>query len=142
QHVARRRPAPADRAARSHNLKRAKRTTSHSALFFQHASNYGLRMDVMMRRRTRIRRQGSGLAGVLALAMVAFGMVGPVAAAPAPPAENHDPSAVGEDELTIAQGDALVPGHSFEDGLEGWTLTDGHGGSPAAACPETLSVTQ
>ena len=74
--------------------------------------------------------------------MVAFGMVGPVAAAPAPPAENHDPSAVGEDELTIAQGDALVPGHSFEDGLEGWTLTDGHGGSPAAACPETLSVTQ
>src|SRR5699024_9210096 len=99
-------------------------------------------MDVMKRRRTGIRRQGSGLAGMLAIAMVAFGAVAPSAAAPTPPAENHDPTAASEDELSIAQGDALVPGHSFEDGLDGWTLTDGHGGSPAADCPETLAVTQ
>ena len=102
-------------------------------------------MDVMKRRRTGIRRQGSGAAGMLAIAMVAFGAVVPSAAAPPPPSENHDPSIeipVGADELTIAQGDALVPDHSFESGLDAWTPTDGHGGSPATGCEQTLAVTQ
>ncbi len=44
------------------------------------------------------------------------------------------------DEVPIAQGDALIPNHSFEDDLSGWTVTDGHGADPAASCTEVLST--
>ncbi|GAB3757953.1 NHL repeat-containing protein [Microlunatus parietis] len=39
----------------------------------------------------------------------------------------------------IRTGDLLVPNHSFEADLDGWTPTDGRGG--AASCPDGLTIT-
>ncbi|HLS14358.1 MAG TPA: hypothetical protein VK095_07565 [Beutenbergiaceae bacterium] len=90
-------------------------------------------MDVMKRRRVRVRRlTGVALTGVLAAALLA------PAGAPSAQADTDPPDL--QDDPVIAEGDALVTNHSFEAELEGWSLTDGYGDDPAAACQDGLST--
>lgn len=88
-------------------------------------------MDVMKRRRMRIRRlAGVALVGTLGAALIASGGVTSAWAETAQPQAEVDP----------AQGDALVSNYSFEAGLEGWSLTDGHGNQADENCAEALST--
>lgn len=50
------------------------------------------------------------------------------------------PTAHADDHYQIAEGDLLITNHSFEDGLDGWEVSDGRGGSAATACAEALST--
>ena len=82
-----------------------------------------------MRTRTRRLLWRSGVTAALALAL-AVPLTGGAAAAPTVP----DPR--------VADGDLLVANHSFEDGLEGWTTSNGEGDTGpkhCAAVPRTTT---
>lgn len=96
---------------------------------------YVYSMDVTKRFQLPVSLFAASLAAVLVGAMFATWEMPSAHALPG----SSIPTA---EDAVMADGDALVPDHSFESGLASWSLTDGYGNAATASCRSALSTTE